>query len=230
MGAVAEVGHKRNTARPFTESGPSISRLFVGCSLWSNATVTTATQITVARILLVPVFAGYAVAYGVGVAAGNPDESHRWVALAVFVLAAASDGLDGWIARNFNQKSELGAFLDPIADKFLLLTGVTTLAFVDWGEDGWRLPMWFAALVFARDAMILIGIGWLYTKGLKVRIQPHGIGKWCTVTQMIAVGWVMLRLFPVSPVWPCAVAAALTLVSAALYLRQGLGILRSTLP
>lgn len=196
------------------------------CRVWLDGIVTTATKITVVRILLVPVFAGYAVAYGVGVAAGDANEGHRWVALGVFVLAAASDGVDGWVARRFHQQSELGAFLDPIADKFLLLTGVVTLALVDWGADGWRLPLWFAAVVFLRDAMILMGIGWMYTKGLKVRITPHWIGKWCTVTQMVALGWVMLRLFPISPVWPCAVAAALTAVSAGLYVRQGLGILR----
>jgi CDP-diacylglycerol--glycerol-3-phosphate 3-phosphatidyltransferase/cardiolipin synthase len=189
--------------------------------------VTVATKITVVRILMVPVFAGYAVAYGVSVAAGEAQEMHRWIALGVFVLAAATDGVDGWVARRFDQKSELGAFLDPIADKFLLLTGVVTLALVDWGEDGWRLPLWFAAVVFLRDAMILMGIGWLYTKGLKFRITPHWIGKWCTVAQMVALGWVMLRVFPVSPVWPCAVAAGLTVISAGLYLRQGVGILRN---
>lgn len=189
--------------------------------------MTVATKITVARILLVPVFAVYAVAYGVSVAAGTPEEVHRWIALGIFILAAATDGLDGWIARKFHQQSELGAFLDPIADKFLLLTGVVTLALVDWGADGWRLPLWFAAVVFLRDAMILIGIGWMYTKGLRVRIEPHWIGKWCTVAQMVALGWVMLRVIPFSPVWPCAVAAVLTAASAWLYVRQGLGILRN---
>ena len=197
------------------------------CGMWWNVVVTVATKITVARILLVPVFAVYAVAYGVGVAAGDAWEGYRYFALAVFVLAAGSDGVDGWVARRFNQKSELGAFLDPIADKLLLLTAVVTLALVDWGEDGWHLPVWFAVVVFARDALILIGIGWLYTRQVRVRIKPHWIGKWCTVAQMFAVGWVMLRVFPVSPAWPCAVAAALTLVSAYLYLRKGVQILRA---
>jgi len=194
--------------------------------MWWDAIVTFATKITVARILLVPVFAVYAVAYGVGVAAGNAWEGYRYLALAVFVLAAGSDGVDGWVARRFNQKSELGAFLDPIADKLLLLTAVVTLALVDWGEDGWRLPIWFAVLVFSRDVLILTGIGWLYTKRVRVRIEPHWIGKWCTVAQMVAVGWVMLRVFPVSPVWPCVVAAGLTMVSAYFYLRQGMQIMR----
>lgn len=188
--------------------------------------MTFATKITVCRILLVPAFAVLAVMYGVTVAANEPDETYRWLAVACFVLAAASDGLDGWVARRFAQKSDLGAFLDPIADKFLLLTGVITLALVDWGEDGWRLPLWFAVIVFLRDAMILIGIGWLYTRELKISIRPHWIGKWCTVGQMTALGWVMLRVVPFPPVWPCIVSAALTVISAVGYLRQGLRILR----
>lgn len=188
--------------------------------------MTLATKITITRILLVPVFAVLAVVYGVSIAANEPDETYRWLAIGCFILAAASDGIDGWVARRFHQQSELGAFLDPIADKFLLLTGVITLALVDWGIDGWRLPLWFAAIVFLRDAMILIGIGWLYTKGLRVSIQPHWIGKWCTITQMTALGWVMLRVFPLSPVWPCLIATTLTALSAVIYLRQGLGILR----
>lgn len=174
-----------------------------------------------------PVFAIQALAYGVSVVSGAPLERHRWLAVAIFVIAAASDGLDGWIARRFHQQSELGAFLDPIADKFLLLTGVVTLALVDWGEDGWRLPLWFAILVFARDAFILIGLGWLYTRNLKIRIRPHWIGKWCTATQMVALGWVMLRIIPASPVWPCVVAAVFTLVSTIIYWRQGMTILRA---
>lgn len=135
--------------------------------------MTFATSITVVRIVLVPVFAVLVVAYGVTIAADAPNETYRWLAIACFVIASASDGLDGWIARKFNQTSELGAFLDPIADKFLMLTAVISLASVDWGDDGWRLPVWFAVTVFLRDAMIIIGIGWLYTRQRKVPITPH---------------------------------------------------------
>lgn len=187
--------------------------------------MTFATKITVARILLVPVFAVQAVAYGRSVALGAPDERHRWLALVWFVIAASSDGLDGWIARRFHQKSELGAFLDPIADKLLLLTAVITLSLVDWGDSGWRLPLWFAGIVFLRDALILISIGLLKSSGRKVHIAPHWIGKVCTVTQMVAIGWVMLRIVPLSPAWPCAVATVFTLASAVIYFEQGRRIL-----
>lgn len=179
------------------------------------------------RLVLVPVFATYAVAYGASIVAGEPEERYRWLAIALFTIAAVSDGVDGWVARRFNQKSDLGAFLDPIADKFLLLVAVVTLALIDWGEDGWRLPLWYAVLVFVRDAFILIGLGWLYTKNRNIQIRPHWVSKWCTVTQIVAIGWVMLRIVPASPAWPCLVAGALTLRSAWIYGREGMAILRS---
>ena len=120
--------------------------------------MTFASKITIARICLVPVFAALAFYYGHTVKTGQPVESLRWWALGVFVFAAATDGVDGWIARRFNQCSKFGAFIDPIADKALLLTGVITLSLVDWGSPGWRLPLWFAAIVVLRDCIILGGI------------------------------------------------------------------------
>jgi CDP-diacylglycerol--glycerol-3-phosphate 3-phosphatidyltransferase len=188
--------------------------------------MTFASKITITRILMVPVFAVLAVAYGRSVAAGAPQEALRWWALGVFVGAAASDGVDGWVARRFNQRSAFGAFIDPIADKALLLTGVVTLSLVDWGASGWRLPLWFAAIVVLRDCIILGGIKVLYLNGRRVRIAPHWSGKVTTFAQMFALGWVMLRVVDVPPSWPCAVAAALTAGSAVAYVRQGLRILR----
>jgi len=175
---------------------------------------------------MVPAFAALALAYGHTVTTGHPDETLRWWALGVFVTAAASDGIDGWIARFFNQRSKFGAFIDPIADKTLLLSGVITLSLVDWGLDGWRLPAWFAVIVVLRDGIILGGIRWLYHKRRAVHIAPHWTGKVCTVTQMFALGWVMLKVVLYPPTWPCAVAAVFTVWSAITYVRKGLIILR----
>jgi CDP-diacylglycerol--glycerol-3-phosphate 3-phosphatidyltransferase len=188
--------------------------------------MTLASKITITRILMVPVFAVLALAYGKSVASGVPDETLRWWALGVFVAASGSDGIDGWVARHFNQISKFGAFIDPIADKALLLTGVVTLSLVDWGESGWRLPLWFAAIVVLRDCIILGGIVVLWKNRRKVKIAPHWSGKLTTVAQMFALGWVMLRVVDVSPVWPCAVAAALTFWSGLEYIRHGYEILR----
>ena len=187
--------------------------------------MTFASKITIARICLVPVYVALAFYYGHTVKTGQPDESLRWWALGVFVLAASSDGIDGWVARRFNQCSKFGAYIDPIADKALLLSGVITLALVDWGAPGWRLPLWFAAIVVLRDCIILGGIKILYVNHREVKIVPHWTGKITTVAQMFAIGWVMLRVTDISPVYPCAVAAVFTVWSSIAYIRQGQRIL-----
>ena len=188
--------------------------------------MTHATKVTVARILLVPVFSFLAIAYGRSVANGSADETLRWAALSVFVIAAASDGIDGWMARRFNQRSALGAYLDPIADKFLTLTAVIVLTFSAWGENGWSLPLWFGILVLARDSVILGGIRILYFAKRKVEIRPHWTGKVTTFSVFFALGWVMLKAVPFPPAYPCAIAAVFLLWSMLEYLRQGVEILR----
>lgn len=175
---------------------------------------------------MVPVYAVLAFFYGDSVRIGQADESLRWMALGVFILAAGTDGVDGWVARRFNQCSQFGAYIDPIADKALLLTGVITLSLVDWGAQGWRLPLWFAIIVVLRDCIILGGIKILYLNHREVKITPHWTGKVCTVTQMFALGWVMLRLTELSPVYPCIIAGFFTIWSALAYIQQGRIILR----
>jgi len=187
--------------------------------------VTFASKITIARICLVPVYAYLALWYGHTIDRGSPDEPLRWWALAVFVTAAATDGVDGWVARRFNQVSKFGAYIDPIADKALLLTGVITLTLVDWGKHGWGLPLWFAALVILRDCIILGGIKVLYCNHREVKIVPHWTGKICTITQMFAIGWVMLKVIDYSPIYPCIVAGIFTVWSSIAYIRQGWQIL-----
>ena len=188
--------------------------------------MTLATKITVLRLFLVPVFATLAIAYSLKLDWVENPETLRWAALSVFTIAALSDWLDGWLARNCNQASELGAFLDPIADKLLVFSAIIVLTFFKWDNDGWSIPLWFAALVIFRDCMILIGIKILYTKRLKVKIKPHWTGKACTFSLFLVIGWVMLKAIPLSPTYPCMVAAFFTLWSTIEYFRQGLAILR----
>ncbi|MGZ5504460.1 MAG: CDP-alcohol phosphatidyltransferase family protein, partial [Chthoniobacterales bacterium] len=83
--------------------------------------MTTANKITIVRILLIPAFVTMAIYYGQSVQAGEPAEWMRFTAIAIFLIAAVSDGLDGYVARRYNQRSRLGVILDPIADKGLLL-------------------------------------------------------------------------------------------------------------
>lgn len=185
-----------------------------------------ACQITVVRILLVPVFGVLAVRYGMSTAAGAPDEWLRWSALAVFIFAASTDGIDGWVARRFNQKTALGAFLDPIADKLLLATGAVILTCIDWGREGWHLPLWYAVIVLLRDSLILIAICLLWNHRCKIEYGALWSGKLATVTQMVALGWIMLGWIDLPPAWPCAVAAGFTLCSAFAYYKLGMRIFR----
>lgn len=146
--------------------------------------MTLANKITLARIGLIPVFVAFAIYHGLGVAAGRPQEWLRWAAIGAFILAAASDGLDGFVARRLNQRTELGALLDPLADKGLLLAAIITLSFSHWS---YTLPVWFAVLVVARDLIVMAGALVLVLLQGKVAVRPTWTGKSATAFQMIAL-------------------------------------------
>lgn len=188
--------------------------------------MTFATKITVTRLCLVPVFAALAIQYGLSVEAGAAKENYRLAALAVFIVAASTDAVDGWIARRFNQRSELGAFLDPIADKSLAASAVIILTILDWGSGGWGIPVWFCALVVLRDCVILGGIRVMWSARKKVAIRPHWTGKACTFGLFVVLGWVMLRVTSLPPAYPCLAVSVLLVLSMVEYIRQGIIILR----
>lgn len=148
--------------------------------------MTTANKITIIRILMIPLFITMAIYYG-----RDKGEWQRWSAILIFVLAAASDGVDGYIARRYNQRSQLGVILDPLADKGLLLAGIITLSFSNWAYE---FPLWFPVLVIARDVIVLAGAVALQFLNGSVRVKPSWAGKVATVLQMIAIGLAMLQL------------------------------------
>ena len=152
--------------------------------------MTTANKITIARILMIPVFILLAIYYGRGLQRGTPEDWHRWAAIAVFLIAAASDGVDGYIARAYNQRSQLGVVLDPIADKGLLLSGIITLSFCNWSYE---FPLWFPVLVIARDIVIVAGALILHFLNGTVRVRPSWTGKVATFLQRAAIGLCMLQ-------------------------------------
>ena len=153
--------------------------------------MTTANKITIARILMIPVFVTLAIYYGHGVQKGDPQDWQRWAAILVFVSAAASDGLDGYIARHYNQRSQLGVILDPLADKGLLLSGIITLSFSNWHYE---FPIWFPVLVIARDVVVVSGSLLLHYFHGKVHVRPSWAGKTATFLQMTSIAGVMLQV------------------------------------
>jgi CDP-diacylglycerol--glycerol-3-phosphate 3-phosphatidyltransferase len=163
--------------------------------------MTTANKITILRILLIPFFVVEVLYY---TKAGN--EVHRLLAIISFALAAICDGVDGYVARRFNQRSELGAILDPLADKLLLVSGIVVLSF-DHAPYLESVPLWLTGTIMGRDVLILIGILLIQFMVGKVKVRPRVVGKIATVLQMVVVLWIMLK-------WRESWLRGLTLVTA----------------
>ncbi len=106
-------------------------------------------------------------------------------AFVVFVLGGVSDALDGLIAKQFNSITRLGKYLDPVADKILLVSIYITLGMK---ED---LPSWLVILVVSRDIMIIGGIVFSYLMGVKVRIHPVLISKANTFFQILLAALIL---------------------------------------
>ena len=186
--------------------------------------MTTANKITIIRILMIPAFVTMAIYYGQSVQRGGPVEWERFAAIGIFLIASLSDGLDGYVARRYHQRSSLGVILDPIADKGLLLSGIITLSISNWSEvdaDYGRFPVWFPVLVISRDAILFVGAGVLYLLVGKVHVKPSWTGKVATVLQMIAIGWVMLQLQLFPLLYVVIAAGFFTLISGIIYVAEG---------
>jgi cardiolipin synthase len=163
--------------------------------------------ITIARILLVPLTVWLIISQAYG------------VAFLTIVVAGVSDAVDGYIARRFNLRTELGSYLDPIADKVLLVSVYVTLGFMR------LLPDWLVILVVSRD-MLIVGaflLSWLMDRPFK--IKPLLVSKVNTAAQ-IALAVAVLGMAEAefdAPEWrvaAMAVVALLTAASGALYLRE----------
>jgi cardiolipin synthase len=102
-------------------------------------------------------------------------------ALWVFLAAAVSDALDGFVARVFSQKTRLGSFLDPIADKLLLSTAFITLAVLN------QIPGWLTVIVISRDVVIVMGVAILFLNQLRTDIKPSIVSKLTTACQALLI-------------------------------------------
>lgn len=165
--------------------------------------------LTILRIMIIPVFVT-AIVY-----------SRYTYALYLFSAAALTDMLDGLLARVANQKTVLGTFLDPLADKILLVT-----SFVIFASYGW-LPKWFAIAVISRDLIVTIGWLLLYITTGNSRVRPAVLGKIAVASQLLALAYILLGMsIPgILPPVPDAVfflIAAATAVSGLRYIFEGL--------
>jgi cardiolipin synthase (CMP-forming) len=166
-------------------------------------------QLTVLRILLIPVFVLLLV------------YDARIAALIVFLLTCISDCLDGYIARTWRQQTTLGTFLDPIADKLLMVTTFATLALLN------ALPVPLTILLIARDVLLSIAVGivlWITGRRLP---EPTLLGRAAIFCQMWTVvfglffyvfeDWPLLTTLRPFILWPIFIATALLAVAAGLH-------------
>jgi cardiolipin synthase len=138
--------------------------------------VTIPNLITIIRFLLVP-----------GIIYAMLSDAMAW-ALAGFLAAGVSDAIDGFVARSFNQKSELGAYLDPMADKFMLVSVFVMLGYL--GE----LPLWLVILAVSRDALIVSAVMLASIMGNPLEMKPLFVSKANTVVQILVAAIALTEL------------------------------------
>ncbi len=130
--------------------------------------------LTLIRILLIPLFIIFII-----------NQSFSW-ALFIFAVAGITDGIDGLIARITRQRTELGAYLDPIADKLLLSAGFITLAIIE------MVPSWLAIIVITRDVIIMLGILVMILTHVPLKIEPSLLSKFTTSIQIATILLVLM--------------------------------------
>ena len=114
--------------------------------------------------------------------AGLLAAGHFNAAFGLFAFAGLSDAVDGFLAKRFGFSTPLGRFLDPAADKALMLAVFISLAFLD------DVPNWLAATVIARDVLIVLGLAVALAMQAPIAIQPLLVGKLCTGLQVLYIG------------------------------------------
>lgn len=177
--------------------------------------MTTANKISIFRILLVPVFVVEVLYY-----TQEGNEFHRLAAILCFAVASISDGVDGYIARRYNQRSELGAILDPLGDKLLLVAGIVLLSLNN-APHLPRLPLWLVVTVVSRDALILIGMLVIKHTCDHVAVRPAIVGKVATVFLMACILWALLKWHPTGIFLLSLGAALCSFASMVIYVIDG---------
>ncbi len=176
-----------------------------------------ANKISIVRVLLAPCVVASLLYY-------QPHRDWlRLVTLSVFLLGILSDAVDGFIARSQNQQSELGTWLDPIADKLLIISTLISLSTIRALPDWMRIPAWFNLIVISRDVVLIVGT--MVILGMKGRVSVRSslLGKWTIAAQMGVIPLVLLHAPMKVPI--LMGVALLTIVSGLGYIRIGMRIL-----
>jgi len=185
--------------------------------------LTLATEITLLRIFLIAPFV-------ICMLKMHDIGGLRHVALAIFLVMAVSDAVDGYIARVKKQATRLGAFLDPMADKLLMTCACVLLATPQTAVDGFLLPPTVVVLIIGKDLLLSLGCVIVYLITSHLQIVPIGAGKFGTVLQLSMVASLLLApdIYPVFPPWLYLMrflwwsAAGMASLSTLIYIRRGI--------
>lgn len=172
--------------------------------------MTLANIITSLRIAFIPVYAFAAYTW----LGSGEGETWWWVAFPLFVLLSASDMIDGAVARWRDERTVLGAWLDPTADKLLMMASLLVLAPA-------KIPLWFLIVWFARELTMLGGATLMRTRIDAIRIQPRLLSKAATFLQFLVVGAAFLPIPPAPRLGVAVLAALATVGSGLLYMLDG---------
>jgi len=183
--------------------------------------VTIPNYISILRILLVPVFIALILYY-----VNHEVELYRHLAITVFVLAIVSDAVDGYLARRMNQTTRLGAILDPLADKLLLVGGIVVLS-IDYRPILPTIPIWLTTLIVTRDTILPLGTILISYTGSTPKVVPRMTGKLATVAQMTMILWALAKAPEAGLAILIWVAGLLTLLSGVRYILDGVAQLDS---
>jgi len=143
----------------------------------------------------------------------------RLVALGIFIVAALSDAVDGYIARRSGQNSRAGLVLDPLGDKMLLMSAFICLTFIR--EFAIRFPFWVTFIILTRDILIILGAVVVYIVKQEINVMPTRWGKLTTTFQMLAVSFVLLQVSMNVSQFLWWLAVFFTVVSGADYINRG---------
>ena len=151
-----------------------------------------ATRITIVRILLIVPFVICMLKTNDTALNESMQNVMRYIATFIFLIMAASDAIDGYLARRNNQVTKLGAFLDPTADKLLMTCACLLLASRQGHVNGFTLPITVVVLIISKDMFLLIGFIIIYLITSQVRLVPVLIGKIATAMQLSMVAGILI--------------------------------------
>jgi cardiolipin synthase len=192
----------------------------------SSMFFTIPTLLTWSRIVAIPLII---VVYYLPSSLTFPMEQRNLIATCMFILFALTDWLDGYLARRLNQTSSFGAFLDPVADKFLVCASLLVLVHLQ------RVDVFVALIIIGREIAITALREWMAKMGASASVAVHMLGKVKTMAQMVAIPFLLLDAVLLGVIdthlwgmWLIWMAAILTVWSMVYYLRKALPVIRAS--